>query len=432
MTDHDLSRIQDIPRIQGLIKQVRLFKSLKQAFPFLKPVLKLLGIEAEQMEVALAEMEVLEKKTMMISTLPDRFNNLFASRGWIAYDSFNVDVALATVEKAEAGDLDGAEIDLIEYYNEEHTRWHLRTMQGVKAFHSRFPLAEKALEDYLNGRYHASVPIVLMLLDGFVNDLLSSKGFFSEGTNLEAWDSIAAHSTGLAVLAKILGSGRKKTTTEALSLPYRNGILHGRDLGYDNKMVAAKSWAALFAVREWAYKVEQKEVKAPPEQPAPTWRDIFRTLRDNNDQQSQLKVWHSRSLQIGLDIPASGELESYENGSPEQKLIEYLSYWHKCNYGYMAQCFSISTLKLYKSEHVLASDLAKHYKMLVIDSFKIIELKDSAPAVTTIQVQLFCKEPGENREYTVEYRLLFENEDGKVIVRGMPKGRWGIVSPLYI
>ena len=143
MTDHDLSCIEDIPRIRGLIKQVRLFKSLKQAFPFLKPVLKLLGIETEQMEVALAEMEVLEKKTMMISTLPDRFNNLFASRGWIAYDSFNVDVALAAVEKAEAGDLDGAEIDLIEYYNEEHTRWHLRTMQGVKAFHSRFSWPKK-------------------------------------------------------------------------------------------------------------------------------------------------------------------------------------------------------------------------------------------------------------------------------------------------
>ena len=87
------------------------------------------------------------------------------------------------------------------------------------------------------------------------------------------------------MLAKILGNGRKKTTTEALSLPYRNGILHGRDLGYDNKMVAAKSWAALFAVREWAYKVEQKEVNAPPEQPAPTWRDIselFQTIMTSN------------------------------------------------------------------------------------------------------------------------------------------------------
>ena len=98
----------------------------------------------------------------------------------------------------------------------------------------------------------------------------------------------------------------------------------------------------------------------------------------------------------------------------------------------MARCLSISTLKPYKSEHVLAGDLAKYYKMLVMESFNLIELKDVAPAVTTIRVQLFCKERGENREYTIEYRLLFENEDGKVIVRGMPKGRWGIVGPLYI
>jgi hypothetical protein len=236
----NLSRIQDIPRIKSLVEQVRLVKIFKQAFPFLKPVLKLLGISTEQIDVALAEVNILEKKVAMLATLPDHFNRLFAPRGWIAYDLLNVDLAQAAVEKAEAGDIDGAEIDLVEYYNEENIRWHLQRMQAVKAFRPRFPLVEKALDDYLQGRYHASVPVVLIQLDGLVNDFGNS-GFFSEGTDLEAWDSIAAHSTGLEALAKVLGKTRRKVTTDPLSLPYRHGILHGRDLGYDNKMVAAKT-----------------------------------------------------------------------------------------------------------------------------------------------------------------------------------------------
>ena len=208
-----LSRIQDIPKIKSLIEQVRVLKTFKSAFPSLKPVLKMLGVTTEEVEVALAEVDELEKKVALLSTLPDHFNHLFAPRGWIVYDLFNVDVAQSALEKVEAGDVDGAETDLVEYYDEEHLRWHLQTMQAVEKFRPRFSLVEKALNDYLAGRYHASVPVVLMQLDGFVNDF-GNHGFFSEGAELEAWDSIEAHSTGLKELAKVLGKTRRKTSTE--------------------------------------------------------------------------------------------------------------------------------------------------------------------------------------------------------------------------
>src|SRR5437763_16755192 len=116
------------------------------------------------MEAAIAGVDGLEKKIALLASLPDCFNRLFAPHGWIAYDMFNVDVAQTAVEKAEAGNIDDAEVDLIEYYNEERIHWHLRTMQAVQAFRPRLPLLEKALEDYLQGRHHASVPVVLMQL----------------------------------------------------------------------------------------------------------------------------------------------------------------------------------------------------------------------------------------------------------------------------
>ncbi len=429
----NLSRIQDIPRIKSLVDQVRLLKFFKQAFPLLKPVLKLLGVSTEQMEVAVAEVDILEKKIALLATLPDRFNRLFASRGWIAYDLFNVDRAQAAIEKAEAGDSDGAEADLVEYYNEEHIRWHLRTMQAIPAIHPRLSLLEKALDDYVQGRYHASVPVVLMQLDGFVSDVgKKHSGFFREGVNLEAWDSIAAHSTGLKVLAKVLGKERLKTTTEPVTLPYRHGILHGHDLGYDNKLVAAKAWAALFAVREWAYAVEQKEEEAPAKQPAPTWRDVIRTLQENANLQTQLKAWRPRSVQIGVDIPASGDPGAYEHDSPEQKFVEYLSFWRKRNYGKMAQCLALSTLKFHTSINALAGELREYYEPRVLKSFTLLEVHDFAPAGTTILVELLYEEDGEDREHTIEYRLLFESETGKAVIRGAPEGRWGVFSPYYV
>jgi len=429
----NLSRIQDIPSIKSLVEQVRLFKRFKGVLPLLKPMLKLLGIKTEQMEAALAEVDKLEKKVALLATLPDRFNRQFAARGWIAYDMFNVDIAQAAIEKAEAGDSEGAETDLVEYYNEEHIRWHLRTMLAIPAFRPRLSLLENAFDDYLQERYHACVPVVLMQLDGFVSDVgKNNSGFFRQEVNLEAWDSIAAHSSGLEALAKMLGKERQKTTIETLTLPYRHGILHGHDLGYDNKMVAAKAWAALFAVREWAYKVEQKEVVAPPKQRSSTLLDTLRTIENTAKLQSQLKEWHPRSLHIRVDIPTSGDPETYEHGGPEQKLVEYLSYWRKRNYGKMAHCLALSTLKFHKSLNALAGELREYYEPRVLKSFTLLEILDPAPAVTTIKVQLSCEDFGQDSEHIVEYRLLFESETGKAVMRGASEGRWGVISPYLV
>ena len=43
-------------------------------------------------------------------------------------------------------------------------------------------------------------------------------------------------------------------------MPYRNGILHGRDLNYGNKFVAGKCIVMLLAISEWI-KNKKKEVK---------------------------------------------------------------------------------------------------------------------------------------------------------------------------
>ena len=302
--------IKDIPSFKKTIEDARNLQKLKRAMPLLRPILKLFKADLGKAEEAFARIDELEQMAEELTRIPDRFNDLFASRGWIIYEMMNLEVAKAAIKRAESGDIDGAEDDLINYYDAKTVRHQLQLMNGVVAFHSRMRLARKALDDYLEGRFHACIPVVLALLDGLVNELHEkNRGFFAEGTELEAWDSIAAHSKGLNALSDIFRKGRRKTIVEQITVPYRHGIMHGMDLGYDNRIVAAKTWAALFALRDWALKAERGLLRSPPEEPEITWRGIIQQLRENSEENARLQEWKPREIQLGEDVPVTGEPE---------------------------------------------------------------------------------------------------------------------------
>jgi hypothetical protein len=409
-------RIEDIDSFKKLRDDINSMEQFQRALPVVRPFLKLLGVNAEQleeMETTLSQVGTIATDAQALATLPDHFNAIFASRGWIMYEMMNVEVAQNAVTKAEAGDIDEATINI-----------HITWMKAVNAFQPRVLLARKALDDYVAGRYHASVPVVLALLDGMVNDL-GRRGFFAEGVNLEAWDSIAAHSSGLAELAKVLGRTRQKRTTEQISIPYRNGILHGMDLGYDNKMVAAKAWAALFATQGWAVKVEKGEVNKPSEQPKKGWGDLLRQINENNTDKALLNAWTPRNIQVGVDIPVSGEPNAYEHDTPEKKLVEFLSYWSKGNYGHMARCLPVAEQNRMSK---VAGELRAHYETSNLRKFKLLDLEDRAAAVTIIKIKLVCEQNGIQKEREVDFRLLNEDVSGRPVARGKSGSKWSLYT----
>lgn len=53
---------------------------------------------------------------------------------------------------------------------------------------------------------------------------------------------------GMKLLGFLGGKDLKKQIREA---EYRNGILHGRDLNYDNIFVSSKCIVLLFAIHDW-------------------------------------------------------------------------------------------------------------------------------------------------------------------------------------
>jgi len=418
--------IRDIPRIKKTLDDLRNFKAFRRAKWIWRPLFKLLGTDLKPIDEAMAKIDELEKMAEELAMIPDRFNDLFAARGWILYDFMNVDVAKAAIERAESGDIDGAEALLVDHYNPDRLEWCLQMMMGVDAFHPRMRLARLAQIDYSEGRYHSCIPVILALLDGLVNDLHEQRlGFFAEDVKLEAWDSIAAHSKGLNVLVRIFQKGRYRTRTEEITLPYRNGILHGMDLGYDNKLVAAKTWAALFATGEWARKAEQGLLSAPTPKPSTTWRELMRQLLENADDKARLEAWKPRILELGQDVPVTGDLEAFESGTPEQKLAEFLTYWKRRNYGHMAKCLPTN---LGYSERELPGMIREHYASRALKTFEFTDVKDNAPAITEIEASLVYEEESEAVERTMRFRLVNQDSEGRPDIRGKSRTSWFVYS----
>ena len=232
----------------------------------------------------------------------------------------------------------------------------------------------------------------------------------------------------MAALSKILGQRRDRTTADKVTIPYRHGILHGSDLGYDNKPVAAKAWAALFAAREWALKVERRQVEPPPPRHRPGWKDLFRHIRENEAERRRLEAWTPRQVRIGDAIPASGDLDLYAQGTPERALAEFLASWRAGNYGRMA---GATAVKLKLSINAIAGDMRSHYSTRQILAFEILEISDGAPALTEIRAKLTVDEVGGTIVREVAFRMVNQDEAERSVTRGNPLGRWAIFN-VYI
>lgn len=231
--------------------------------------------------------------------LPDRFNALLGPHGWVTFEGMDAEVAREAALLAKAGDPEGAEDVLVRHFDAGRLREGVERLCGeLPEFEARRVLLLAAIEDHREGRYHASVPVALAQLDGIAHDLANVKFFVKNPVRLVLADTIVGHRSGLAVLAGVMSAHRGQTSASEICVPYRNGIMHGRDLGYANERVSAKSLAALLALGSWVLERARNGRDAePPFAPfdpdrvgfkdlARAWREAAGTL---------LRVWFRRS-----------------------------------------------------------------------------------------------------------------------------------------
>jgi len=428
--------LSDLPTFRELAQLRDVARTLAFGSRVVRPLLRVLGRDTSGVDEMIATSEHFQRQSIELESVSIRFTNLFVERGWIMYEAMDFPVAKRCVERAEAGEIDDAEGDLVAYYDVEKIRLHLLCMHAVQAFAPRMELAQKALADYEAGRFYASTLVVLSLLDGMVSDIHEwRQGIFAnKNVELSAWDSLSANKDALGRLIRVLASARNKTRSEKISIPYRHGLMHGRDLGYDNPLVAAKAWAALFATREWAVRAEKGRLEQPAPRPERSFMKMLRDLADAKRKSEvvheHLDAWRPRTMKPGVDCPLTGPVEEYAEGTPERAVVEALQHLMRPrpNYGALAEIYDEvrrSGLPL----PVAARELREFYGSERVATFEILSIEDVAPAATEIEIRIRTAEAA---VAVRRMRLVHEDDSGNASVRSISGGRWRPVSRLSL
>ena len=401
-------------------------------------ILSFFGIKNKELETAFEQIPGLKNKIEQLSSLPDEFNNYFSELGWIAHESMNSELMERAIELAKAGDIDSAEDELVSYYCSDKIDWLLLQFKGFPEFKIRFDLLKSALDDTKAERYYSCIPVLLMIVDGTVNDIDKNKGFFTESTDLSAWDSIAGHSSGLSKIRDILNQSRTKTTTELIRLPYRNGILHGRDLGYGNKIVAAKCWAILIAIKDWVKAVKDGKKTAPPIQEKKTLKEEFKSLQATLNEYSESKKenerisglvgkWRARDISVGIDIPHSGNESVYKDLTPEKEAIRFLQFWKKKNYGGIAQ-----QIHQFSDKEISIGKEAGRLREILLNKklceYSIQKVDDKSPAISevTVLVRYELNQSVISKKITLKF--ICHGKDGRVGIFGDANSKWKFID----
>lgn len=429
MTGGKNLNLQMSKKISGNPSYQRLRVEMGQMDEFRKVLMLLdpMGQQFPDLAQALNRVPELQIQLEDMASLPDEFNNHYSERGWIAYESMESSTLQLAVQLAREGKVDEGESMLVQYYHPEKLKFKINLVRGVKEFGPRMRLIELAMEDYFAGRYHSSIPILLMMIDGVVNDITKDLGLFAENVDVSAWDSIAAHESGLGHLLTLIGKTRKKTNSGSIEIPFRHGIMHGKELAYDNLVVAAKTWGLLFAVRDW---IVAKRKAMPQEKILPSIEESLEQLRKIDESNRAFDKWKPRRIIFGVDFPKTGTVEDYQKDSPEQSTVQFLHYWINKNFGRMSEMI-LRNETLGLTNKKIAGELREALSTIAVENFEIKEADDKAPSVTEICVVLTLRAKSGPIVKEIYFRWIYMDREGMNIGRWDQRGRWYLIDNFH-
>lgn len=431
-----MNTISENPSYTDLLKQIDSLKS----------ILNLLPVSGK--EELKKKISSIEQQINALRFEPDKFNQHYSDLGWIAYESMNSDLMKEVIKLAEDNKRDDGEQLLLEYYaDDDRIKYLLTRLKNRTGFSKRYELLRKAYEDYKSGRFHSCIPVFLMIIDGVVDEVTkSNKGFFASDFNPNLWNSIVGHESGLAKIAKIYAKTRKKVNTEPITLPYRNGILHGKDINYDNDLVATKCLATIFAVGDWVEQYESgKHIK--PESPKP--QSILQQLKefkeslvafqkqhDENDKiKDEIEKWQPRHISEEYINNVNLKKTSCISNSPEEKLSEFMTFFSKKNYGKLhdiidrhLDIIDRHLVKASKGQYI--QEIKSYIGDLSLIDYTIVSINDCAPCISEIEVMLnVIDKSKEEISFTTKCRMIYQKDayDATPLVSGNPEGRWFIM-----
>lgn len=411
MTEKELLEyLEQFPSIEHFYKQTQSFKLIGGLFGK--------GEEAKKINSDLRELIISIKK----------YNDTFSDKGWIAYDSINPDFIKKINAVFDTGGIEETEKEIIKYYTTRENNFIMHTY-SIEEFRIRRNNLERAFENHYNGNYLESVALFLTAIDGAVNDFTKSKGLFAEGTNVEVWDCLVGANDGLQKLQKIYNVGRNKTNTNPIYYPYRNGILHGRDLNYGNAYCSCKCVVLLMAVCDWmknknsenSRKEKYKKEINPP--------SITESIKKYSKVMSDRKIiesWKRKDIQVGETIPKFGRIEDYKEYPYIQYLFKILNYWKNKNYGDLSLGLS-NIFHKGSTEGKLALECRRLFENKELIEYSLESVYDQAISFKVVIINIKYNQNSKLIEGQLKLGLLYEANDSENI--GLPdlnNGHWTI------
>ncbi len=425
-------KISDLPSYSKINNEAKEYFILGKIIK----ILTFFGSKNGEVKKALSKLPELKKQTELIIFMPDKFNGYYSCSGWIAHESMNFPLMERAVLYASEGNMTKGEEELSDYFISQDIDWLVRGLKNLPEFAIRFKLIKLAYKDTIEKRYYASILLLLSIIDGVVNDISKSKGFFTETTDLMAWDSVAAHSTGLSSIRDIFNQTRKKTNSEEIFLPLRNGILHGRDLNYDNKFVLGKCWCTLLALYDWAQALNKLKENPPLPEKQLTFKESIQELRNTIEEYQQSKI---RNEKIHQDVEnwkprvidnKNINPENFHEFSPEKEAYQFCLNWLNKNYGKIA----VQKYHFGKNDINIGKESGKIRKELedkVLNDFNIINIKDETPAISEITVNVQYQINSEIKEKQIVLRMICKSSDGRIGINGYSDVVWKFVDNFF-
>ena len=262
-----------------------------------------------------------------ILTLPDRFNDAFSEKGWIATSSLSCDTMSQAIDLHNAGKEQQAEEEILAWFQRDKIEFFaIRRAKRFNKAMNRWHQLREALELTFEERYWSATPLILIACDGFASDVLGISPF-AKDADLTVFDSIAGHPTSLPSVIEKVVTRVMKSSDEELTLPLRHGIIHGRSLGYANRIVCMKTWLLMIALVDWAHEkeTEQQRLIERRSRESVTIKDSLERMRKIESDRRQLDSFEPREIYGPLMSDASMD-------SPEFAIDDFLTCWLKSNF----------------------------------------------------------------------------------------------------
>ena len=360
-------RIADNPSAKELsdfLPVIRLAKNISG-------LLRKLGIKNERLDsIYKTSADALEQSDIL--TIPDRFNDAFAEKGWIATSSMSANTMRRALELYEAGKELEAENEIILWFEEDTI--NLFAINRAKKFNkalNRWEQLREALKLTLEERYMSAVPLILIACDGFSSDVMGNSPFVKDA-DLTAFDSITGHVNSLSSLVKLVTKGVRKSSDDELTLPLRHGILHGQSLGYANRTVCMKAWLLMISLVDWAYdkSSEEDRMRAHKEKASFNFKDLATQVRKAEADKRVMEAFTPAETFGPFD-------EKLGENTPEFAFVDFLVGWKDRNFGRMAKRALNSTQTPINQ---LAGQMRNDTEFVALTAFEILSVRQGTVA----------------------------------------------------